>query len=67
MFAFILGVQLALDGLDRLVDALEEHGVLSAVEAAGTCPMTCSDLGEMISNRSSDWAGRQAPSMKKAW
>jgi DNA polymerase III subunit epsilon len=27
-------VQLALDGLDRLVDALEEQGVLSAVEAA---------------------------------
>ena len=27
-------MQLALDGLDRLVDALEEHGVLSAVEAA---------------------------------
>ena len=34
MFAFIWRVQLALDGLDRLVDALEEHGVLSAVEAA---------------------------------
>ena len=27
-------MQLALDGLDRLVDALEEQGVLSAVEAA---------------------------------
>lgn len=27
-------MQLALDGLDRLVDALEEHGVLSAVDAA---------------------------------
>jgi DNA polymerase-3 subunit epsilon len=34
MFAFISSVQLALDGLDRLVDALEEQGALSAVEAA---------------------------------
>jgi DNA polymerase-3 subunit epsilon len=34
MFAFIWRMQLALDGLDRLVDALEEQGVLSAVEAA---------------------------------
>ncbi len=34
MFAFICGVQLALDALDRLVDTLEERGSLSAVEAA---------------------------------
>jgi DNA polymerase III epsilon subunit family exonuclease len=34
MFAFICLVQLALDALDRLVDALEERGSLSAVEAA---------------------------------
>jgi DNA polymerase III subunit epsilon len=33
-FAFIGRVQLALDGLDRLVAALEERGALSAVEAA---------------------------------
>jgi DNA polymerase III epsilon subunit family exonuclease len=31
---FHLGVQLALDALDRLVDTLEERGSLSAVEAA---------------------------------
>jgi DNA polymerase-3 subunit epsilon len=34
MFAFIWGVQLALDALDRLVDTLEERGPLTAVEAA---------------------------------
>src|SRR5215211_2848390 len=34
MFAFIYGVQLALDSLDRLVDTLEERGPLTAVEAA---------------------------------
>jgi DNA polymerase III epsilon subunit family exonuclease len=34
MFAFIRAVQLALDGLDRLVAALEERGSLPAVEAA---------------------------------
>jgi DNA polymerase-3 subunit epsilon len=34
MFAFINGMQLALDALDRLVDTLEERGPLSAVEAA---------------------------------
>jgi DNA polymerase III epsilon subunit family exonuclease len=34
MFAFISGVQLALDALDRLVDTLEERGPLSAAEAA---------------------------------
>jgi DNA polymerase III epsilon subunit family exonuclease len=34
MFAFICGVQLALDALDRLVDMLEERGRLTAVEAA---------------------------------
>jgi DNA polymerase-3 subunit epsilon len=34
MFAFISGVQLALDALDRLVDTLEERGSLSALEAA---------------------------------
>ena len=34
MFAFIPGVQLALDALDRLVETLEERGPLSAVEAA---------------------------------
>jgi DNA polymerase III subunit epsilon len=34
MFAFICGVQLALDALDRLVDTLEERGPLTAVEAA---------------------------------
>ena len=34
MFAFICGVQLALDSLDRLVDTLEERGPLLAVEAA---------------------------------
>jgi DNA polymerase III subunit epsilon len=34
MFAFIRGVQLALDALDRLVDTLEERGPLTAVEAA---------------------------------
>ena len=34
MFAFIYKVQLALDALDRLVDALEERGPLSAVDAA---------------------------------
>jgi DNA polymerase-3 subunit epsilon len=34
MFAYISRVQLALDALDRLVDALEERGSLSAVEAA---------------------------------
>ena len=34
MFAFICQVQLALDALDRLVETLEEHGSLSAVEAA---------------------------------
>src|SRR4029453_9340361 len=34
MFAFIYGVQLALDSLDRLVDTLEERGTLSVVEAA---------------------------------
>jgi DNA polymerase III epsilon subunit family exonuclease len=34
VFAFISGVQLALDALDRLVDTLEEQGSLSAVEAA---------------------------------
>ena len=34
MFGYISGVQLALDALDRLVDALEERGPLSAVEAA---------------------------------
>jgi DNA polymerase III epsilon subunit family exonuclease len=34
VFAFISGVQLALDALDRLVDTLEERGSLSAVEAA---------------------------------
>src|SRR6476646_6973708 len=34
MFAFICGVQLALDSLDRLVDTLEERGPLSVVEAA---------------------------------
>jgi len=34
MFALIGAVQLALDGLDRLVDSLEERGSLQAVEAA---------------------------------
>jgi DNA polymerase-3 subunit epsilon len=34
MFAFISDVQLALDALDRLVEALEERGSLSAAEAA---------------------------------
>jgi DNA polymerase-3 subunit epsilon len=34
MFALIGRVQLALDGLDRLVASLEEQGALSAVEAA---------------------------------
>ena len=34
MFAYISRVQLALDALDKLVDALEERGSLSAVEAA---------------------------------
>jgi DNA polymerase III subunit epsilon len=34
MFAFIWGVQLALDALDRLVETLEERGPLSATEAA---------------------------------
>ena len=34
MFAFIWGVQLALDSLDRLVDILEERGTLTVVEAA---------------------------------
>ena len=34
MFAFIPRVQLALDGLDRLVAALEERGSLSVVDAA---------------------------------
>ena len=34
MFAFICRVQLALDSLDRLVEALEERGPLSAGEAA---------------------------------
>jgi DNA polymerase III epsilon subunit family exonuclease len=34
VFAFISGVQLALDALDRLVETLEERGSLSAVEAA---------------------------------
>ena len=34
MFAFICGVQLALDSLDRLVDTLEERGTLTVVEAA---------------------------------
>jgi DNA polymerase III subunit epsilon len=34
MFAFICGVQLALDSLDRLVDILEERGTLTVVEAA---------------------------------
>jgi DNA polymerase III epsilon subunit family exonuclease len=34
MFAFIPGVQLALDALDRLVETIEERGPLSAVEAA---------------------------------
>jgi DNA polymerase III epsilon subunit family exonuclease len=34
MFAFMGWVQLALDGLDRLVDSLEERGSLQAVEAA---------------------------------
>ena len=34
MFAFICGVQLALDSLDRLVDTLEERGPLTPVEAA---------------------------------
>jgi DNA polymerase-3 subunit epsilon len=34
MFALILGVQLSLDALDRLVETLEERGSLSAVDAA---------------------------------
>jgi len=34
MFAFIYGVQLALDALDRLVELLEERGPLAAVDAA---------------------------------
>jgi DNA polymerase-3 subunit epsilon len=34
MFAFISGVQLALDSLDRLVETLEERGPLSASDAA---------------------------------
>jgi DNA polymerase III subunit epsilon len=34
MFAFIFGVQLALDALDRLVETLEDRGPLSATEAA---------------------------------
>src|SRR6187397_86174 len=34
MFAFISGVQLALDSLDRLVETLEERGPLSAPDAA---------------------------------
>ena len=34
MFAFMSGVQLALDSLDRLVDTLEERGPLSASDAA---------------------------------
>ncbi len=42
MFAFICGVQLALDALDRLVDTLEERGSLSAVEAARSLFATAS-------------------------
>jgi DNA polymerase-3 subunit epsilon len=42
MFAFIHGVQLALDRLDRLVDTLEERGALSVVEAARTLFATSS-------------------------
>ena len=34
MFAFICGVQLTLDSLDRLVETLEERGPLTPVEAA---------------------------------
>jgi DNA polymerase III epsilon subunit family exonuclease len=34
VFAFIFGVQLALDALDRLVEMLEERGSLRAVDAA---------------------------------
>jgi DNA polymerase III epsilon subunit family exonuclease len=42
MFAFICGVQLALDALDRLVETLEERGSLSAVEAASSLFATSS-------------------------
>jgi DNA polymerase III epsilon subunit family exonuclease len=42
MFALICLVQLALDALDRLVDALEERGSLSAVEAARSLFATAS-------------------------
>jgi DNA polymerase III epsilon subunit family exonuclease len=42
MFAFMYGVQLALDALDRLVETLEERGSLSAVEAASSLFATSS-------------------------
>src|SRR6185437_6689388 len=42
MFAFICGMQLALDALDRLVDTLEERGTLTAVEAARSLFATAS-------------------------
>src|SRR5438045_3424544 len=42
MFAFIPGMQLALDALDRLVDTLEERGPLSSVEAARSLFATAS-------------------------
>jgi DNA polymerase-3 subunit epsilon len=42
MFAFIRGVQLALDALDRLVETLEERGPVSANEAARSLFATAS-------------------------
>jgi DNA polymerase III epsilon subunit family exonuclease len=59
-FAFIYEVQLALDGLDRLVDLLEERGSLSAVEAARSLfatssisdGMACSLLAEVTAGDS---------------
>jgi DNA polymerase III epsilon subunit family exonuclease len=50
MFACICGVQLALDALDRLVDALEERGSLSAVEAARFLFATPSISGGLASS-----------------
>ncbi len=60
MFAFIWGMQLALDALDRLVEALEERGPLSAVDAARSLFATpsisdglaCSLLGDVTAGDS---------------
>jgi DNA polymerase III epsilon subunit family exonuclease len=60
MFAFISGVQLALDSLDRLVEMLEERGPLSASDAARALFATssiadglaCSLLAEVIAGDS---------------